>query len=66
MKTVFQNALQALHRFHEDEQGQDTVSTVMLLAVAAMVVVVLITTGNQIISWMKGLLPTGTTTMGGG
>lgn len=67
MKTFVQNTLASLHRFHNDEQGQDTISTVMLLAVAAMVVIVLITFGNDIIKWMKGIVGgvTGTQSMGG-
>jgi Flp pilus assembly pilin Flp len=53
MKNLFCKAVSSLRRFHNDEQGIETINAVMLLAIAAMVVVVLISQGKTIIDWMK-------------
>lgn len=66
MKNRFLEAVSSLRRFHDDEQGIETINAVMLLAVAAMVVIVLITSGKEILNWMKGLIKqvTGNSSMG--
>ena len=56
MKTFFQNTLASLHRFHDDEQGIGAIDATMLLAVAAMVVIVILMFGQNIVNWMKGLV----------
>lgn len=50
MKNLISNAKTSLKRFHEDEQG-DAMQTVMIIAVAAMVVVAIIAFGNKFVGW---------------
>ena len=54
MKKFFQNILGGLRRFHQDEQGIETINVVMILAIAAFVVIVLFAAGRDIVDWMKG------------
>jgi len=56
MNTFVQNILTSFRHFHDDEQGIEAVNAVMLLAIAAMVIIILLTSGQNIVEWMKGQL----------
>lgn len=61
MKTIFlhyENIKTVIHSFHEDESGVTALESVMIVAVAAMVVAVIIGFARQIMSWCdKALKP---------
>lgn len=54
MKKHLQKALSRLKGFHRDENGEQNMSTVMLLGVGALVVVGLIAIGVFIFNYAKG------------
>ena len=50
MKSAVQKVKTSLLNFHENEDG-DAMQTVMIIAIAAMVVVAIIAVGNRLIDW---------------
>ena len=57
MKSAVQKVKTSLLNFHENEDG-DAMQTVMIIAVAAMVVVAIIAVGNRLVDWGKGKVTT--------
>lgn len=55
MKKPLVQMKNALREFHHNEEG-DALQTVMIIAVAAMVVAVIIIFGNDIVKWARGLI----------
>ena len=53
MKTTLKNAIA---RFHNDQRGMETLQTVMLIAVAAIVLLFVKTYWEEIQDWFSGLV----------
>ena len=53
MKSLFSMIPSSIRRFHENEEG-DAIQVVMILAIAAMVLIVLIAVGQDVVTWAKG------------
>lgn len=43
----------SLTAFHEEENGMEAVQVVMLVAIAALVLIALVTFGGEIIKWVR-------------
>jgi Flp pilus assembly pilin Flp len=42
-----------LRRFHEDEEGIESLQVVMIIAIAALVLIAVFTVGKEVVDWMK-------------
>lgn len=42
-----------LRRFHDDEDGLEAVQTVMIVAIAAMIMIAVMVLGQDVFDWLK-------------
>lgn len=59
-RSIGQDGMSRLRRFHDDERGEQNMSTVMLLGVGALVVVGLIAVGVVIFKYANKAVPDAT------
>ncbi len=50
---MFQNARNSISKFHNDEDGFEAVQVIMIVAIAAIVLVGVMTVGQEIMDWLK-------------
>jgi len=51
---MWQKIRNAIRRLHRDERGMEAMQTVMIIAIAALVIVVVVKFGNKIVAWASG------------
>ncbi|MEM9586232.1 MAG: hypothetical protein AAGA03_03035 [Planctomycetota bacterium] len=44
---------QHIRRLHEDEDGLEAVQTIMIVAIAAVILIAVMTVGQEIFDWLK-------------
>ncbi len=49
----FQRIHDASKRFHRDEAGLEAVQTVMIVAIAAVILVAVMTLGQEVFDWLR-------------
>jgi Flp pilus assembly pilin Flp len=47
------NLRQTAVAFHDDEEGLEAVQTIMIVAIAAVLLIAVMTVGQQIFTWLK-------------
>lgn len=50
---MFQNIRNTIKRFHNDEDGIEAVQVIMIVAIAAIVLVGVMTVGQEVMDWLK-------------
>ena len=50
---MLRRAMNDVRRFHDDEDGIESLQVVMIIAIAALVLIAVFTVGKEVVDWMK-------------